>query len=189
MLNIHHIIHQTRTEGPGLRCCIWLQGCSIHCEGCFARDTWAFEERSLIHPVDIINNMRLTEEGITICGGEPFDQKEDVAELCRLADCKGLSTVVYTGRTLETLQSMDDEYINIILKHTDLLIDGPFVRSKLSTSFPLIGSTNQRLIFLSKRYTWEDIRKNQLEIRIQQNGSMSINGMADDSYINQIVSI
>lgn len=186
MLNVNNIVHQTYTEGPGIRCCIWLQGCSIHCKGCFAKDKWSFEERHLMSPIDIINSIQPVEEGITVLGGEPFEQKEYLAELVELAWSKGLSTVIFTGYTLEELQALKDKYVNRILAHTDLLIDGPFDSAQVSTLQPLIGSSNQRFRFLTDRYSLTDIKPNKLEIRVKANGVLSINGMSDNDIIQQI---
>lgn len=186
MLNVHHIVNQTSAEGPGVRCCVWLQGCSIHCEGCFAKDTWSFSDKMLMNPSDIINQMRSAEEGITICGGEPFDQKEGLAELLCLAWKKGASTVLYTGHTYESLQKMQDKHVETILSHTDILIDGPFIQTLSSTEIPLVGSSNQRLRFLTKRYSPKDIQANKIEIRIKKNGTFSINGMADYKIIQEL---
>ena len=186
MLNVHHIVHQTTAEGPGVRCCIWLQGCSIHCKGCFAKDMWSFSERLLMDSNEIINQMHSTEEGITICGGEPFEQREELAELMCLVWEKGLSTVLYSGHTYESLLEMQDDYVTTILSHTDILIDGPFVLSLLSSENPLIGSSNQQLRFLTKRYSPNDIKRKKLEIRVRKNGTLSINGMADYETIRKI---
>ena len=41
-MKIYKIIERTSVEGPGERFCIWVQGCSRHCEGCFAKETWDF---------------------------------------------------------------------------------------------------------------------------------------------------
>ena len=186
MLNVHRIINQTIAEGPGTRCCVCLQGCSIHCEGCFAKDTWDFSDRLLMAPAGIIGQMHPTEEGITVCGGEPFDQKKELAELLCLAWEKGLSTVLYTGYTYESLTNSHDENVATILSHTDILMDGPFVLSQLSTENPLIGSSNQRIRFLTKRYSFKDMRRNKLEVRIKKNGIFSINGMAEYNKIHEL---
>ena len=137
-------------------------------------------------PLDIVNRVLPSEEGITICGGEPFDQKEELAGLVCIAWEKGLSTVIYTGYTYESLLKMQNEYVSTILSHTDILIDGPFVLSLLSTSTPLAGSTNQQLRFLTNRYSLKDIQSNRLEIRVKKNGVLSINGMADYDRIHKL---
>ena len=40
---IHKILKSTKVEGPGIRYCIWFQGCSRHCKGCWAKATWSFD--------------------------------------------------------------------------------------------------------------------------------------------------
>lgn len=186
MLNVHHIVNQTSTEGPGIRCCIWLQGCSIHCEGCFVKDTWSFSERILMTSTDIMDMVLPSEEGITVCGGEPFDQREGLADLVCAASERGLSTIVYTGYTYEALKKMQNDYVEEVLSHTDILIDGSFNSSLHSTVIPLVGSTNQRLLFLTRRYSMADIQKNKLELRIRKNGTISINGMAEYGLIRRL---
>lgn len=183
MLNVHHIVHRTAAEGPGLRCCVWLQGCSIHCEGCFATDTWSFEDHWLLSPEEIIANLDPSEEGLTVIGGEPFDQREELAQLVVLAHERGLSTIVFTGYPLDSLLRLNDPNVSAILAHTDVLIDGPFDRNRLQHELPLIGSSNQQIRFLTDRYSLRDFQPNKVEIRISKSGAVSINGMADGATI------
>jgi len=59
-----------------------------------------------------------------------------------------------------------------------LLVDGPYVRERPDTKRRWIGSTNQRIHFLSDRYRPEDPcwqQKNTLEIRLDAEG-LSVNG-------------
>jgi len=188
MLNVNHIVHNTRAEGPGVRCCLWLQGCSIHCNGCFAKDKWSFSEKILMTPESVIESMSQEEEGITVLGGEPFDQKDALHELLQLARGKGLSIIVFTGYTYEALQALHDETINKILLQIDVLIDGPFDASKRSNERPLVGSSNQHFLFLTDKYTITDFQPNKLEVRIKKNGILSINGMVDEIVTSRIVS-
>ena len=186
MLNVNRIVHSTRAEGPGLRCCVWTQGCSIHCEGCFAHDKWDFTPRWLVSPADILDSVLPTEEGLTVLGGEPFDQAEPLAELLCSAQQRGLSTVVFTGYTLEVLRARRNVDIDRALAHIDVLIDGPYVDKQAQNSRPLVGSSNQRFLFLTDRYTAADFESNRLEIRIGTNGSIGINGMADSATLQSI---
>ena len=57
MINIHRIVPLTEVEGPGKRFCIWFQGCSHHCDGCYAKDTWSFEENILMRVPDILTQI------------------------------------------------------------------------------------------------------------------------------------
>jgi anaerobic ribonucleoside-triphosphate reductase activating protein len=66
------------TLGPGRRIGIWLQGCSIRCPGCISADTWAAAQGQTTTEavVDAIILWLPDAEGITVSGGEPFDQPE-----------------------------------------------------------------------------------------------------------------
>jgi anaerobic ribonucleoside-triphosphate reductase activating protein len=92
-------------------------------------------------------------EGVTILGGEPFEQAVEAAELALAAHKRGLGVVVFTGYTLSQLQSRGaPEGAASLLAHTDLLIDGPYIEEQASMSRRYIGSDNQRVIHLTDRY-------------------------------------
>jgi len=182
-MRIHKIIERTRAEGPGERFCIWVQGCKRHCPGCFNPETWdpnAGEEMGL---AEIVYRMLRAKdiEGITLLGGEPMEQAEELSLLARAARDRGLSVLCFTGYTIEEIQNSGDEYMLSLLSETDLLIDGPFIEAQKDLSRPWLGSKNQRYHFLTDRYGPEDVKEpNRLELRIEPDGSLTINGMADD---------
>src|SRR5260370_30553154 len=71
------------TLGPGRRIGIWFQGCSIRCPGCISMDTWA-QDRGITTIDEVINAIAQwipAADGITISGGEPFDQPVALIEL------------------------------------------------------------------------------------------------------------
>ena len=182
-INIYKYISRTKVEGPGTRFCIWVQGCSRHCEDCWAKSTWSFEENQLM-TVDEIFNLIAKEkniEGVTFLGGEPFEQAEALAMLAEKIKKLGLSLITFTGGTYEELQNSKNQHILKLLEHTDILIDGKFEKENFDLSRPWVGSSNQRYIFLSDRYNEEEIMnyKNKVEIRINRDGGFFINGMGD----------
>ena len=85
-MRVHRILKETAAEGPGLRYCVWVQGCSHHCPGCFAKDTWDSEKGRWIEIEDIKEDLRRAIqsaaekgkdlEGLTLLVGEPFDQAQ-----------------------------------------------------------------------------------------------------------------
>ncbi len=171
-LNLAQWIPATRTEGPGLRFALWFQGCSIRCPGCCNPEMLPFRKA---HPLTVDYTLELIEdaverfgiEGITCLGGEPFDQPDGLAELLEKVRSKGLSSVVFTGYTLEALRENPTPSVRRALRNIDVLIDGPFVRELSTESRRWIGSENQRLHFLSPRYAgdpsfWRG--SNQIEI-------------------------
>lgn len=129
--------------GPGRRVGLWVQGCSVRCAGCMSRDTWAFSQHS--EPVEaVLGRMApwLAEaDGVTISGGEPFDQPDGLlALLAGLRERFRGDVLVYSGYGFEALQARHGEAVALI----DALISDPFDAS-CPTDAPLRGSANQRL--------------------------------------------
>jgi anaerobic ribonucleoside-triphosphate reductase activating protein len=181
LINTYRIVKSTKAEGPGIRLCIWFQGCSRHCDGCFAVDTWSHETNRLVS-VDKIKAMLEADsqiEGITVLGGEPFEQPRQLLHLLQAAKSLNKTAVVFTGNTLEELCLKDKRYMTEIADYIDVLIDGAYEKSNRSFERPLVGSSNQRFHFFTDKYSIEDFPKNKLEIRIDKNGSIRINGMSD----------
>ena len=99
---------------------------------------------------EIIREMRsnpLT-DGLTLSGGEPFDQSEDCLTLARAAKESGLNVWSYSGYLFEQL--LADEKKAQLLKELDVLVDGPFVLSQRSLALAWRGSRNQRVIDVPK---------------------------------------
>jgi len=155
-LNIHAVIPRSRVNGPGTRLVVFFQGCARHCEGCFNPGTHTFEQRELVRPEALLgNHLSSGVEGITVSGGEPFSQPKGLLRLLKLAASSGLSTLVYTGFTLEEV--MDDEARDACLAFIDVLIDGPFKSSLSEPTLLARGSTNQRIHLLTSRYSIGDL--------------------------------
>ena len=186
-VRIAHLVDQTAAEGPGVRSAIWLQGCSIRCPGCFNPHTWSPDggRDSTVGELSGWLSTRTGIEGITLLGGEPFDQAGACAELAIHAQRIGLSVMTFTGYELETLQNDDRAEVTALLAATDLLVDGPYDQSKPETRRPWLGSTNQRFHCLSNRYAnaIEELTmsQNRVEVRIRPGGTVFINGMADST--------
>ena len=190
MIDIYKILENTTVEGPGNRFCIWTQGCKRHCPECWAKETWVFgvgKKYSVENLFAMIKTQSSLIEGVTFLGGEPFEQAKDLAKLSRLIKSLRLSIVCFTGYTIEELKEKNDEDINNFLSSIDLLIDGSFEKENYDLSRPWVGSSNQRYLFLTDFYTPEQIKKykNKVEVRINQNGKVEINGMGDFSSINK----
>ncbi len=186
-LKVHKILKHTKVEGPGIRYCIWTQGCSRHCKGCWAISTWdknggmAYDTKDILS--DIFNTKNI--EGVTFLGGEPFEQPKPLQFLTREIKKSGLSVVCFTGNKIEDLEK---KYKNI-LKNIDILIDGEYIEEEKDFSRPWVGSKNQRYHFLSDRYNESVLKnyKNHIEVNVQKNGVVFINGMGDfDSLVKKI---
>lgn len=182
-LRVYKILEKTRVEGPQIRFCIWVQGCSRHCKGCGAIHTWDKEKGILLDIEELFERIKNNAEieGVTFLGGEPFEQAQPLSELAQKIKTLNLGLITFTGYTLEELQAKNDVYISKLIKNTDLLIDGAFDVEKFDLSRPWVGSSNQKYHFLTNRYNKEEVLgiKNKVEVRFQKDGSVFINGMGD----------
>lgn len=143
-LSVSHILYPVYNLGHGSRIAIWFQGCSIHCSGCLNPESWDFAGGQQIDLLELyMAILEVAEEhtGISISGGEPFDQYDALVLLCSMlkANTK-LDILLFSGYDLESLKSKhpDLHFLDVI----DYLIDGPFMSDKMATE-GLIGSTNQ----------------------------------------------
>ena len=149
-IRIAGVIKESTVDGPGFRYVIFTQGCPHHCEGCHNPETHDMNggklESITTLAEDITKNPLL--KGITLSGGEPFMQAKKLAKLLSLIDLKRYSVMTYTGFKYEYLISNanDDNGYLELLKLTDVLIDGKFMKDLKSSSAKFRGSTNQRAI-------------------------------------------
>ena len=189
-MHIHRIIPQTRAEGPGLRFCIWVQGCSRRCPGCFNPETWSHTGGTEYSADELLVQILATPdiEGVTLLGGEPMEQAEELSLLARSVRQNGLSVLCFTGYTLEEIQCSENADMHTLLAETDLLIDGPYMQARRDLSRPWVGSSNQRYHFLTNRYSIRDVEPcpNRLEIRLHRDGACTANGMAAEDIINTL---
>jgi anaerobic ribonucleoside-triphosphate reductase activating protein len=182
-MSVAHIVPCTEAEGPGKRFALWFQGCPLRCPGCCNPEYLPFQGGTRRTVVEVVAEMvKIREEtgieGITLLGGEPFAHAEPAAALAVAAQKHGLTVMVFSGYTIEHLRTTIDPHTTRLLAHTDILVDGPYLRDVPDHTRRWIGSTNQRIHFLSHRYRADDEcwkQRNTLEIRVRRD-SISVNG-------------
>ena len=139
--------------GPGERAVIWVAGCGRDCPGCISPEMQPYDAGEDV-PVDTLaarlERIAAPLEGITISGGEPFDQAESLSELLdRLHAVRPeWNVLVYTGYRIEQLRT--DPVQARLLGCIDILADGPY-RQDMPRVHPLTGSGNQRVHYLTLR--------------------------------------
>ena len=154
MLRVHRLQSPVTVLGPFKRAVIWVQGCDLRCPGCLAPYTQVMNGGTKLSIGDLAKWVLEQNdiEGITLSGGEPTVQSEQLVRLIdRVRTARDLGVVCYTGHIYESLQQQSAEGVNALLARIDLLIDGPYVRSK-HANLRWRASTNQRLIALTERY-------------------------------------
>jgi anaerobic ribonucleoside-triphosphate reductase activating protein len=182
-LQVAQFVACTEAEGPGKRFALWLQGCPLRCPGCCNPEFLSFEGGESWKLTDLLAEIDRAQtgggiEGITLLGGEPLAHAAGAAALAKAAWQRALSVMVFSGYTIEQARAMADPAVADLLAHTDILVDGPYVRELPDTKRRWIGSTNQRIHFLTDRYRVDDPcwqQPNTLEIRLDAEG-LSVNG-------------
>jgi len=154
------------TLGPGVRAGIWTQGCTLRCPGCLSRDTWEPDPGKAVPVAAVLGwleSLPRPLDGVTVSGGEPFQQPEALAALLRgiraWRDSSGHETIsldvlVYSGYAYSRL--LRSARTSAILELCDAVITGPYVdrlnpggRHSPDGSLLWRGSSNQRIVPLS----------------------------------------
>lgn len=153
MSNIIQIKTLCTENGTGLRTSVFFAGCSLHCEGCFNTRAWNYDEGVPFNDVceQIIDSLRNDYvDGLSILGGEPLDERNQ-CDVCTLIqrvretfnDKK--SIWLYTGYVINN-NVPQTTYTKRILSACDVIIDGPFIASRVDLSNTFYGSSNQRIL-------------------------------------------
>lgn len=133
-------------DGKGLRMVVWTQGCIHNCPLCHNQQTHDLTGGTLVEIDDVVNeiNAYTFKSGVTISGGDPFEQREALLELTKKLKENKTNIWVYTGYTYEQLLNYD--ICKEIFKYIDVLVDGPFINALKSDTLRFKGSSNQRII-------------------------------------------
>jgi anaerobic ribonucleoside-triphosphate reductase activating protein len=181
-MKVHRILPVSLANGPSSRFTVWVQGCSRKCAGCFNPGTHDPHDGKEISVSDIISRIPFSAvSGITVSGGEPFEQAEELALLLTETGKHGLHRLVYTGFTYEELCNKENAAVTKCLEHIELLIDGPYKKGAPSRT-PWTGSNNQRVLELQHGIA-KAYKKNDEtvpvdgEIIIDQSGAITMTGI------------
>ena len=181
ILSVAQTVPVTEAEGPGVRFALWFQGCPLRCPGCCNPEMLPFEggtKRTAIEVLAEIDEARKHGvEGVTFLGGEPLAHAAGAVVLAREVKKRGMTVMVFSGHTLEEANQMPDPTVRELIGLTDILVDGPYVREQPDNERRWIGSTNQRIHFLTDRYHYDESwrKSNTLEIRLV-GGELTVNG-------------
>ena len=150
------------SNGKGIGVSLFVQGCPIHCKGCFNQDIWGFDggkewtqeaKNKFFYLID-----RPYIKRVSILGGEPlvYENLPDVYDLIKEIRTKfpDKDIWLYTGYTLSINDfdtsidiSWDNGLLrNFILAMCDVVVDGPYIEEQRDLTIAFRGSRNQRLI-------------------------------------------
>jgi anaerobic ribonucleoside-triphosphate reductase activating protein len=153
-IRLSRVHYPVMVLGPGRRIGIWVQGCGIGCRDCVAKDTWdAATGRTEAIEALLAWCRRIAADGldgVTITGGEPFEQPLSLAKLLqalrewRSSENLAFDLLCYSGFPLARLKARHADILTLL----DAVIPEPFVHNRdLGATWQ--GSDNQPLIPLS----------------------------------------
>jgi anaerobic ribonucleoside-triphosphate reductase activating protein len=143
-----------RSLGPGMRIGFWFQGCSIHCSGCVTKESWDFDEsraRDLDEIIECVSRFQRSgtmTDGLTISGGEPFDQPDALMALLRQVNAMGMDDIlIYTGYAAGEISRRLPELPGL----ASAMVGGPFEAGNLTDS-TWKGSENQTFHLFREKF-------------------------------------
>lgn len=133
-------------NGEGVRCTLWVSGCSHKCKGCFNQKAWSYSYGSSFtdeYKLGVLLDLgRPFVRGLSVLGGEPLDP-QNITEVTsflesvrsRFSDTKDI--MLWTGYLFEEIPAE-------IKRLVDKIVDGKYIEG-LETRKKFRGSNNQRL--------------------------------------------
>ncbi|HAV12890.1 MAG TPA: anaerobic ribonucleotide reductase-activating protein [Opitutae bacterium] len=151
-MNYHKYIDIDVINGRGTRCTLFVAGCEHKCPGCYNKSTWRahsghpFTEQIVEQIIHDLKDTRIKRRGLSLSGGDPLFPSNCPAiySLCKAVKkaCPDKDIWLWTGYMLEKLNQTQRE----ILKHIDVLVDGPFKQELADAALEFRGSSNQRIL-------------------------------------------
>lgn len=151
------------SNGVGIGCSLFVQGCHFHCADCFNSSTWDFDkgsdftDKEMKQLTDIANKDYI--ERVSILGGEPLCD-ENVCDVLNLLfqikdKAPDKKIWIYTGYTFEEIINCNrNDYYALLRLYTtltaDVVVDGRFDRNLKDLKLKFRGSSNQRIIDIDK---------------------------------------
>lgn len=150
-MNYSKIKYFDIANGPGIRTSLFVQGCPIHCPGCFNQETWDFTGGSpftLDVALSIFKSMNEHIAGLSILGGEPLAVQNYPVVQPLVSDFKrnfpDKTIWLWTGYEWDVVKNYP------IMDYIDVCVAGPFDVTKRDLSLKWCGSSNQQVIDVKK---------------------------------------
>jgi len=152
------VIKADIANGTGFRVSIFVSGCARNCPGCFNPEA---QNPDYGKPFDDEAKQKIFKElehkwcrGLTFLGGEPLSKLSDNRATV-IAFAKEVKEKfpdkdiwLWSGYLLEEIQA--DESMREILKYVDVIVDGPFIEELKDRSLAFRGSSNQRIVHVTR---------------------------------------
>jgi anaerobic ribonucleoside-triphosphate reductase activating protein len=176
--------------GEGKRIGIWVQGCTLSCDCCINQMIWSKKKGKSVAVYDLYKSIESISDdfdGITISGGEPFQQYEQLITFSYLIKTRTkLNIHCFTGYEIKELEDLFPD--KLFLQYIDTLVDGRYVK-ELHSNNNLVGSSNQ------KTYQFIDGKANLIaskngsnkwSLSVSQDGTIYMAGIPKEMEIDTI---
>lgn len=185
LLNVADVVIGSYANGPGKRIVIWVQGCTIRCNGCFNPTLQPHVAKILVKPetfaADIVKLSIDNEcEGITLTGGEPFQQSQALGFFATLIKESKLSVVCFSGYSASKLLNSTDLNVKTLLRNVDILIAGPFQKDMNYPNRTWFDDPDKELVFLTDVYNKNDAFLNDNVEYIIKGEDVHFSGFVDE---------
>lgn len=161
-MNYATIKYDDIANGSGIRTSLFVSGCTHYCKGCFNQEAWRFD---FGHSFDRKTEKSILESlepnyvsGLSLLGGEPLEPENQRGIIAFLKEVKvkfpHKNIWCYTGYMYDIdLVEGGRAYTEVteqVLSCIDVLVDGKFEQSLYDISLKFRGSSNQRIIDVTK---------------------------------------
>ena len=185
-INVHNVVESSMIYGPGKRWVLWTQGCTLGCKGCWNTQTWSKKNGETWSISQLLESISSQEdiEGITILGGEPFQQLDGIAELIKSVKQLGLTVMLYTGYEKAEFNDLMWQCFN----SSDLVIAGRYREELRDVGLVWRGSINQILESPSGYYDVTIFEESQeIEVHIDhETNEVTLTGYPDIEIVEMI---
>ena len=161
-MNYAEIKYWDIAHGIGVRTTLFVSGCRHRCLECFNSEAWDFDAGSAFTE-DVAEQILSSLEtpyvdGLSVLGGEPLEpeNQKDLAPFLELVRSRVPKKDIWmwTGFVYEDLADASSRAntpdLARILSCVDVLVDGPFVNELKDITLRFRGSSNQRIIDLTR---------------------------------------
>lgn len=147
-VTVNRIATSVSSLGPGRRVGLWVQGCTIGCAGCASTDTWdatAGVASTVTELAGQLGHLLDDADGLTITGGEPFQQGDALAQLVGILRSGGAldhrDLLIFTGYAATAARRRSPT----LWEQADALVAGPYRQARPNGGW-LRASDNQELV-------------------------------------------
>ena len=132
-------------NGEGIRVSLFFSGCSHRCKNCFNQEAWDFNagkpftEETVDKIIELLNKPYI--RGLSILGGEPFDNYSDLITICKRVkqETNNKDIWIWTGYNFSDISDKE------VLNFADVIVDGRYVEEEKDLSLAFRGSKNQQI--------------------------------------------